>query len=287
MRDIAPAACVRRSTTSHLLSSNVMSPRAAYPTPEHQRAAETLVEFFSRWPETEAVLLLNSCARGKATPDSCLDIGVLIRPEALATEREPLERAWQQFYTNRPVFGQLRRAGRFSVVHFDYLDGQYVPVVWDDGGGPDGFELGIGNHLVYGLPLLEDGDYLSELRARWLPYYDEDLRRERLAMVRHACLEDLEHIPWFVDRGLYFAAFDRLYKAFQEFLQALFIAHRVYPIAYNKWIREQVVEILGQPALYRQLPGVLEVSSLESEELVEKASVLRSLLTTIEESAAK
>lgn len=28
-------------------------------------------------------------------------------------------------------------------------------------------------------------------------------------------------------------------------MQALFIARRTYPIAYDKWIREQVVDILG------------------------------------------
>jgi hypothetical protein len=263
-----------------------MPSRASYPTPEHQRAADALVEFFQRLPGTEAVLLLNSCARGKATPDSCLDIGVLVRPEALATDREPLESRWQEFYASHPAFAALKQAGRFSVVHFDYLDGGYEPTVWDDGGGPDSFELGIGNHLVYGVPLWEGGDYLAELRARWLPYYEEELRQQRLAMVRHACLEDLEHVPWFARRRLYFAAFDRLYKAFQEFLQALFIAHRTYPIAYNKWIREQVEEILGQPELYRQLPPLLEISRLESEEIVAKGQALEGLVTQWADPAA-
>ena len=42
-----------------------------------------VVDFFGQRAETEAVLLVNSCARGKATPDSCLDIAVLVRPEVL------------------------------------------------------------------------------------------------------------------------------------------------------------------------------------------------------------
>ena len=45
-----------------------------YPTPEHQHAAEAIVEFFIRVPEIEAVCLICSCARGKASRDSCLDI---------------------------------------------------------------------------------------------------------------------------------------------------------------------------------------------------------------------
>lgn len=254
---------------------------ASYPTSQHQRAAEVLTQFFRPRAETEAVLLLNSCARGFATPDSCLDIAVLVRPEVLTREQEGLQRNWQDFYTSNPAFEQLKQVGRFSVVHFDYVDGTYDATLWDDGGGPDGFELGIGNQLVYGVPLWEGSDYLAQLKGKWLPYYDEALRRQRLAMVRHACLEDLEHIPWFCGRELYFAAFDRLYRALQEYLQALFIAHRTYPIAYNKWIRQQVEGILGQPELYKQIRSVLEISQLGSPALLEKMQLLESLVNTL------
>ncbi len=260
---------------------------AAYPTRDHQRAAEAIVAFFRDSGEADAVLLVNSCAHGKATPHSCLDIAVLIHPERYAAERERLEREWQAFYTSHPVFMALKQAGRFAVVHFDYFDGNYVPPVWDDGGGPDGFELEIGNQIVYGVALWEGSDYLAQLKAKWLPYYTETLRAERLAIARHACLEDLEHVPWFVGRELYFAAFDRLYKAFQEYLQALFIARRTYPIAYNKWIREQVVEILGQPELYRQLPALLQIAHLESTEMIDNARALETLVTTLEDSNPK
>jgi hypothetical protein len=69
-----------------------------------------------------------------------------------------------------------------------------------------------------------------------------------------------------------------LYHAFQEFLQALFIAHRTYPIAYDKWIREQVEDILGLPELYRELPALFEYRRFESDELLEKAKRLERLL---------
>ena len=95
---------------------------------------------------------------------------------------------------------------------------------------------------------------------------------------RNICQDDLEHVPFFVARGLYFQAFDRLYKAFQEFLQALFIARRTYPLAYNKWIREQVEGWLGLPALYRQLPAVLEIGQVESADVEQNARVLQRML---------
>lgn len=37
-----------------------------YPTREHERAAGVIVDFFTARDETDAVLLVNSCARGKA-----------------------------------------------------------------------------------------------------------------------------------------------------------------------------------------------------------------------------
>ena len=54
-----------------------MPPSPSYPTDAHARAADAIVEFFATRAETDAVLLVNSCARGKATRDSCLDIAVL------------------------------------------------------------------------------------------------------------------------------------------------------------------------------------------------------------------
>src|SRR4029450_6238063 len=89
---------------------------------------------------------------------------------------------------------------------------------------------------------------------------------------------DLEAIPFYLNRGLYFQAFDRLYKAFQEFLQALFLARRTYPLAYNKWIREQVTEWLSLPRLYAELPPLLSVRTIGSPERGQKADALRTLL---------
>ena len=65
---------------------------------------------------------------------------------------------------------------------------------------------------------------------------------------------------------------------FVKFLQALFIARRTYPIAYDKWIQEQIVEILGLPELYNQLLRLFEIHNFESREILDKANILRYLL---------
>ncbi|MBN1138159.1 MAG: hypothetical protein JXM73_16335 [Anaerolineae bacterium] len=244
---------------------------AAYPTVEHQRAAEAIVGAFSHHPDAEAVILVGSCARGKARWDSCLDVMILVLPEVLAAKKGELERWWEDLYQAGPAFQALRRLARFSHVDLEFVDGRFAPRPHSWVGGPDEFELAIGNTLVYSAPLWERGDYLQRLKAQWLPYYGEELRQERLAMVRRFCFNNLEHIPPFVERGLNFQAFNRLYDAFREFLQALFIARRAYPIAYDKWIREQIEEILGLPELYRRLPRLLEIQRFESWEIADRA----------------
>jgi len=58
-----------------------MRTKVKYPTVEHERASEAIVDFFSKCPGIEAVTLTGSCAREKATNASCLDITVLMLPE--------------------------------------------------------------------------------------------------------------------------------------------------------------------------------------------------------------
>jgi hypothetical protein len=47
-------------------------------------------------------------------------------------------------------------------------------------------------------------------------------------------------------------------------LQALFVERRTYPLAYNKWIREQVTEWLTLPGLYEELPPIRPDLACES-----------------------
>jgi predicted nucleotidyltransferase len=251
---------------------------ARYPTEKHEAAARCIVDHFSTVPGVDAVILMGSCARGKADVGSCVDILVLVQPDVRTVQGEELRSRWDRFYAEQRVFKELRRVGSFTHVDLEFVDGRFEPRPRGWTSGPDEFELEIGNTLTYAVPLWTGTDYFERLRAQWLPYYGEGLRSERLAMVRRYCLNNLEHVPLYVERRLHFQAFNRLYDAFREFLQALFIARRTYPIAYDKWIREQVEEILGLPELYRQLAGLLALGDFESHEIADKAEVLSCLL---------
>ena len=247
---------------------------AAYPSDEHRRAAEAIVGFFSGH-EVDAVLLTCSCARGKAVRGSCLDMAILHSLDELKMFH--VKHLWEEFHESQEVFQELGALGKYSHVDLDFTDGRFQPQDRGWTGGPDNFELEIGNVVAYSVPLLEKTDYFQKLRAQWLPYYGDGLRQERLAQARKYGLNNLDHIPLYVERGLYFQSFQRLYDAFQEFLQALFISRRIYPIAYDKWIREQVEDILGMPGLYKQLVGLLEITHFESREIACKAAELERL----------
>jgi predicted nucleotidyltransferase len=252
--------------------------QATYPTLEHHATADAIVDFFVSNYKIDAVLLVNSCARGKATRDSCLDIIMLTKPDPSRSQLSALEAGWEEFEKSNPAIKALYKVGKYSVVHPDFINGVFIPREQDEADGPDDFEVQIGNFLAYSVPLWQGSDYFTQLKRQWLPYYNEELRQQRLARVRWYCLNNLHHIPLYIERGLYFQSFDRLYNAYREFLQALFITRRTYPIVYNKWIREQVVEILGLPELYAQLSHLFEIKQFESFEIAHKAKEVQQLL---------
>src|SRR5437667_388490 len=171
-----------------------------FPTKLHQDTAELIRDYFLTISSVDTVLVVNSCARGQAVPESYLD---------------------------------------------------------------------------------NAGPYFQKLQIKWFPYYNNDFRLQRLTMTRNACNYDLDHIPFFINRALYFQAFDILCKAFQEYLQALFIANKTYPIAYNKWIKEQVIKWLNKPDLYPELSPILSISNIESNEINDKVKDLRRLLSKV------
>lgn len=234
--------------------------------------------YFSACDEADSVLLVNSCARGRATRDSCLDVTILVQPTLTDAAITALRNEWDAYYQREAVFDQLRTVGAYSNLDLDITTGNFTPRERDWTSGPDEFELEVGNALVYCVPLWERHNRLEQLRAQWLPYYDEALRAERLSAAQRYCINNLDHVRLYVPRGLYFQSFHRLYDAFREFLQALFIARRTYPIAYTKWIKEQIVETLRLPELYPQLTALFEIERFESDEIARKALTLRSLL---------
>jgi hypothetical protein len=255
-----------------------MTSRPVFPTSLHQDSAELVRDYFLQIPYVDTVLVVNSCARGQAVPESDLDFAILVVPDTSPTEIGEIEKSWMAFVNTQSTLLKYKQSSQFALIHLDIITGSYTPTILEVGVASDFFEIEIGNQICYSAPMGDAGNYFKTLQLKWLPYYHEDLRLQRLAMTRRACEYDLNHIPLFVKRGLHFQAFDILCKAFQEYLQTLFIANSVYPIAYNKWIKEQVVKWLNKPDLYPRLSPILSISNIESDEINHKAEMLRELL---------
>jgi len=252
-----------------------------FPTTLHQEAAELIRDYFSEITSVDTVLVVNSCARGQAVPESDLDFAILTRPDTTRDEIMRIENSWQIYSQTNPVFIRYKKISQFAHIHLDIIDGNYTAHDIEKGEPIDYFEVEIGNQICYSAPLDNAGLYFLELQNKWLPYYNEDLRLQRFIKATEACHYDLDHIPFFTARELYFQAFDTLCKAFQKYLQVLFIAHKTYPIAYNKWIREQIVTWLKKPDLYPKLSPILSVRNIESNQTNDKAEMLRTLLSNL------
>src|SRR6185312_2960313 len=256
-----------------------MTLKPKFPTSLHEDSAKLIRDYFLSISKVDTVLVVNSCARGQAVPESDLDFAILVKPGTTENEIKNILKNWRTHSATHSTILKYKQSTRFAHLHLDIINGNYTPTVIEAGEPIDYFEIEIGNQICYSAPMDNPGSYFQELQKKWLPYYNDDLRLKRLTMTRNACIYDLEHIPVFIQRELYFQAFDILYKAFQEYLQALFIANKTYPIAYNKWIKEQVVKWLNKPDLYPKLLPVLSVINIESNEINQKAKVLQGLLS--------
>jgi len=246
-----------------------------YPTIQHENAAKRLVEIFSKDKKVMSILLTCSCARGKASKDSCLDICIIVKTKA---DIKKIEDKFKEIYKTDKVFIELSRVGKYSHIDLEVTDGKIKITERGWTSGPDEYELAIGNIFSYSIVLFDRNDYFKKLQKKYLPYYDENLRKKRFKEVKKFMHNNLDHIPLYVERGLYFQAFKRLYDATREFLQALFLKSKIYPIAYDKWIKEQLAEILKKPELYQEFVTLYEIKKLESRELIEKADKLKKLI---------
>src|SRR4051794_39981728 len=108
--------------------------RAEFPTELHQQTATVVKDFFSAYPFVDTFLVVNSCARGQASPESDLDFAVLIHPDTLPDQTHQLEQAWQSFAKTNAQILDYKKAHHFLQIHVDVIDGKYLPSVWDDGG---------------------------------------------------------------------------------------------------------------------------------------------------------
>ena len=79
-----------------------MSSALRFPTALHREVAELAGDFFSSQAYVDTILVVNSCARGRAVAGSDLDMAVLLTPTAPNQEVQSLTLKWEQFRATQP-----------------------------------------------------------------------------------------------------------------------------------------------------------------------------------------
>jgi tetratricopeptide (TPR) repeat protein len=252
-----------------------MSPGTQFPTPAHEQAFWEAVEFFKNKKSVLAITLGGSVMRGQGSYDADVDIDVFVKDE------KEINDLGKEFDTAGPeIVNRARKqggTGRFFDIglHLRLLDQKPHERSWTT--GPDEYEIELGHSFVYCKLIFERNGSWTKSREKYFPYYDEDLRMKRLKEITKYCLNNIEHIEPYVKRGLYLQALKRFHNAIEEFLQALFISRKVYPIDYDKWVKYELTEILKLSKLYKEIVSLYEIKNLESNELIEKGARLTQL----------
>src|SRR2546430_15400320 len=83
-----------------------------FPTVLHREVAELAGDFFSAHASVDTILVVNSCARGRAVAGSDLDLAVLIMPTAARQEGQSLTALWQGGPGAPPLIFPVPSTGR-------------------------------------------------------------------------------------------------------------------------------------------------------------------------------
>lgn len=246
-----------------------------FPTKTHQEGCEKAIKFLKARRSVLAISLGGSTARGQAEYDSDLDINFYVKN---FSDVGKIKKEYERFYARylKPLLKRKDVSGFFDItIQERHLNPGPQLRHWTS--GPDDFEIEIGNSFAHVTLIEERNSAFSRAAKRFLPYYSENLRKKRLKETVKYGLNNIAHIEPYTRRKLYDQVYKRLYDARKEFLQALFISKRKYPLDYDKWIKYELEEILGMPKIYKKLVPLYELKKLESKEMVRKGERLKEL----------
>jgi len=264
------------------------------PSPAYDKIIEKMVDYYKSDSRVFAVVLFGSLARGQGVPGSNIDLVVFVYPKDFKSFFK-IENTHKRVDDYIKMGGKPNyylgatcgpRTGQETEYSIDFNDIRVNLMFRDDiprlrdqvGICVDHFELDIGNYFVYCLPLYERDDTYKSLARKYLPYYGDDIRKERLEATRKEFDYRIERAKKMAERGLVFNSISQLYISFAILLQHLFIRKRKYPIYYRKWIKSQIVDILHEPELYEQLLQIYAIPKLTSEILKAKADLLHNIM---------
>lgn len=281
--------------------------KLSFPSHMHESALNKVTRYFKSDPRVFAVLLMGSLARGQGSIGSSIDLVVFIDTDYMKEffKTEELRRRATYFEkmggkVHRIILPEAeRQKGKHaSTVRGEY-EGEYgidfdnvrVDLVYKDGFIRlkdqlgiclDNFEPDVGNYLAYCVLLYERDDTYKSFAKKYLPFYDEEIRRERLEATRKEFDYRIWEAKQLAEKGVLFNSLSTLLlsriSCAAFFLQHLFIKKRKYPISYRKWLKYQIVDMLHEPELYEKLTQLFTIERLSGEVLRKKADFLHNLM---------
>src|SRR5215204_785859 len=154
-----------------------MTLKPVFPTVLHHDAADVVQKYFLSSPSIDTVLVVNSCARGLAVPESDLDFAVLAKPRTTKNEIEKAEANWQLYAKENKIISKYKRSSPYAHLHLDIIDGNCIPQKIETGEPIDSFEIEIGNQICYSASMGNAGEYFRELQSKWMPFYNDELQQ--------------------------------------------------------------------------------------------------------------
>jgi len=113
-----------------------MPAKPLFPTKLHQDTAELVRDYFTAISNVETILIVNSCARGQATPDSDLDFDILIKPGMTISEINKHETSWLNHIKGEQKYLEYKGSNPFAHLHVDIIDGKYSPKIIENAEQP-------------------------------------------------------------------------------------------------------------------------------------------------------
>lgn len=259
-------------------------PSLNFPLKNYKTALTKFVNYFKDYSGVYAIVLTGSLARGKAVKGSCIDLFIFLPTKHLKLLSSTINsriKAYSRLGGQIAYYeGEVEGGIEFGDVRVDvgFTDGSFnckrknsFDITRDN------FETRVGNLLVYSILLDQKGNRFQSLRRKYLPFYDNALRKIRLKGTAEEFDYKIWKSRWLAERGEYFAALDAVLEAQRIFLQHLFIKERKYPIDYVKWLSEQFSEILSMPKLYQELSQTVNRIELTENGISEKSDLLEKL----------
>ena len=100
-----------------------MAFKPGFPTKLHQDTAELVRDYFLAISGVDTVLVVNSCARGQAVPESDLDFAILTEPGTTPAKVKSIESSWKIYLEKQPAFLKYKQSNQFAHLHLDIIDG--------------------------------------------------------------------------------------------------------------------------------------------------------------------